>query len=134
MLFSIKRNDRKSVPDKVEEEIQSIFSFLFRHYGFSYTKHNLGNLVDANGKLIFYGPLNAYCIYNSDVCINILHLVQRDDYWIRITQECKSDQTYIRNGTPVSDIFAYHLDQFALEIRKSIESANEIYGYPLAEK
>ena len=36
----------KSAPDKIEEQVLSLFDFLLNTYGFSYSKEELGNAVD----------------------------------------------------------------------------------------
>ena len=84
MINWIKRLFKPPV-DKTELKIKELFQFLLDDYGLSYTKTDLGDLVDKNGKIIFYGPLNAYQIYNDNLCINIVNLVQRGDYDIYIT-------------------------------------------------
>ena len=55
-------------------------------------------------------------IYNENVCINILYLVQRQDYEIYITDLYKNDQVYIRSGARVSDEFMYASEERQLEI------------------
>ena len=119
----------KPVPDETEEKLLKLFDFLLNNYGFAYSKEALGNAVDKNGKFVFYGPLTAYQFYNSNVCINILHLVQRDDYNIFITDEKSTDQVYIQNGTEVSSHLAYNLPLFAKEIEESVLNGGELYGY-----
>ena len=59
MINWIKRLFQPPV-DKTELRIKELFQFLFDDYGFSYIKTDLGNLVDKSGKIIFYGPLDAY--------------------------------------------------------------------------
>ena len=91
----------KPAPDKIEERLLSLFVFLLNTYGFSYSKEELGNAVDKSGKFIFYGPLNAYQFYNEKMCINILHLVQRDDYNAYINDKKSADQVFIINGIEI---------------------------------
>lgn len=116
-----------SQQEKTEIQIKDIFSFLFNDYGFCFAKADLGDAVDKDGRFFFYGPLNAYFIYNQNVCINILYLVQRQDYEIFITDSHKKDQVYIRNGTKVSSELANDLNRFALEVKDSTASCREIY-------
>ena len=70
----------------------------------------------------------SYHIYNDNVCINILFLVQREDYSIFITDSYKKDQVYIRKGTMIPWRLAYDLPAFADEIKLSVEKYREIYG------
>lgn len=119
---------KKSAVDKNEEMIKALFSFLLDDYGFHFARGDLGNAVDKNGNFIFYGPLEAYYVYNSNVCINILYLVQRQDYNIYITDAYKADQIYIINGVAVSDHLAYDLHSFSAEVKNSVLKHGEIYG------
>ncbi len=119
---------RKSDTDKNEEMIKSLLSFLLTDYGFQYIKKDLGNAIDKNGKFFFYGPLYTYSIYNENVCINVLYLVQRQDFEIFITDTYKPNQIYIRNGTSVSDYLAYHFEEFAEEIKSNLIVKGEVYG------
>ena len=118
----------KSTPDKIEEQVLLLFDFLLNTYGFSYSKEELGNAVDKSGKFIFYGPLNAYQFYNENLCINILHLVQRDDYNVYITDKKSDNQVFIRNGTEIPSELAYHLPLFAEEVKKAVTNHSELYG------
>lgn len=128
-MFKWFANLYKPAPDKVEERVRELFDFLLKNYGFLYSKENLGNAMDKNGKFIFYGPLTAYQFYNNNVCINILHLVQRDDYNVYITNKKSTDQAFIINGTEVPACLAYNLPLFAKKIEESILSCGELYGY-----
>ena len=128
-MFQWFANLFKPTPDKTEEKLLKLFDSLLNNYGFAYSKEKLGNAVDKNGKLIFYGPLNAYQFYNSNVCISILHLVQRDDYNVFITDKKSADQVYIKNGVEVPSYLAYDLSLFAKEIEVSILNCGELYGY-----
>ena len=114
--------------DKTEKTLKSLFDFLLNDYGFHFAKGDLGNAVDKSGKFFFYGPLNAYYIYNKNVCINVLYLVQRQDYYIYITDTHKEDQIYIKNGIAVSDDLAYDLKRFADEVKHGVVNCGEIYG------
>lgn len=119
----------KPVPDKIEERLLSLFDFLLNTYGFSYSKEELGDAVDKSGKFIFYGPLNAYQFYNDNLCINILHLVQRDDYNVYITDKKSSDQVFIINGAELPAELAYHLSLLAEEIKKAVSNHSKFCGY-----
>ena len=106
-MFKWITNLFKPTPDKVEERLLTVFDFLLRNYGFRYSKEELGNAVDKDGKLIFYGPFNAYQLYNDNICISILHLVQRDEYDVYVSNEKTADQVLIIKGTQLpSDLAA----------------------------
>ena len=75
--------------DRIEEVVKELFRFLLDDYGFHFAKSSLGDAVDQNGEFFFYGPLDAYCIYNERICINVLYLVQRQEYDIYITDAYK---------------------------------------------
>ena len=128
-MFKWIANLLKPVPDKIEEQLLSYFDFLLNNYNFIYCKVKLGNAVDKNGKFFFYGPLNAYQFYNENVCINILHLVQRDDYNVYITDQKSVDQVYIRNGTEISSELAYNFSLFAEEVKQAVLKHSEWNGY-----
>ena len=119
----------KSFVDKNEERILDLFQFLIENYGFSYAKGDLGDAVDERGEFFFYGPLKSYHIYNNHVCINILYLVQRQDFSIYITDGYRADQIYIRNGTEITSNMAYNLPLFAGKVRTSIENSGTICGH-----
>ena len=128
-MFKWIANLFKPPPDKIEERLLSLFNFLLNSYGFSYSKEELGNAVDKSGKFEFYGPLNAYQFYNENLCINILHLVQRDDYNVYITDKKRSDQVFIINGIEIPSELAYNLPLLAKEIEESILNYGTLYGY-----
>lgn len=115
--------------DPMENRLRRIFYFLLNDYGFHFDKSDLGNVVNKDGEFVFYGPLLAYCLYNDNICFNILLLVQRQDCEIYITESHKNDQIYIRNGTRVSDVLAYDLDRFAVEVKNAIINGVEFYGW-----
>ncbi|MBR6777605.1 MAG: hypothetical protein IKM27_07650 [Clostridia bacterium] len=120
--------------DKFEDGIKSAFAPLFEEYGFCFAKTDLGNAVDRNGKFFFYGPLNAYFIYNDDVCINMLYLMQRREWSVYFTEQYKEDQLYIINGTAVPEyLYAHNYEgdfrPFAAVIRSEIASVGSIFGY-----
>lgn len=128
-MFKWLANLFKPTPNKIEEQLLVLFAFLLNNYGFSYSKEELGDAVDKSGKLIFYGPLNAYQFYNENICISILHLVQRDDYNVYITDKKSVDQVFIINGTELPSKLAYNLPLLAKEIEHSISNHGELYGY-----
>lgn len=113
----------------MEDRLRTLFDFMLRDHGFQFARNELGDVRDPNtGKRVFYGPYNAYSIYNQSICINILHLVQRDDYEIFITDTYRADQRYIHSGRREDSRFAYHLDLYAAQIREAIEGSGELYG------
>lgn len=114
--------------DKIEIEIKTLFQFLIDDYGFTFAKADLGNLVDERGKLIFYGPLYVYQLYNNNLCINIVNLVQREDYDIYITEDHTNDQHYIFDGLQLPSYLAYHLQEFANEIKVELLNTGTIFG------
>ena len=124
----IKKNIFKPPVDENVARIKELFSYLLNDYKFEFAKNDLGDAVDVKGKRFFYGPLYSYHIYNDNVCINILFLVQREDYSIFITDSYKKDQVYIRKGTMIPWRLAYDLPAFADEIKLSVEKYREIYG------
>ena len=114
--------------DKTELKIKDLFRFLFDDYGFSFAKVDLGNLVDKDGKLVFYGPLNAYQIYNDNLCINIVNLVQRGDYNIYITEKVSVDQHYIFDGSSLPSYLAYDLSLFSSQVKSELLRSKTICG------
>lgn len=128
MLKWIKKLFFEPPVDKTEMEIKALFQFLIDDYGFTFTKNDLGNLVDKNGKLIFYGPLLAYQLYNENLCINIVNLVQRGDYDIYMTEKCSNDQHYIFSGLKLPSYLAYRRQKFADEIKAELVKSGTIFG------
>ncbi|MBQ9779388.1 MAG: hypothetical protein IJW00_00415 [Clostridia bacterium] len=128
MIKWIKKLFWEPPADKTEIEIKALFQFLIDDYGFTYAKNDLGNLVDKNGKLIFYGPLLAYQLYNENLCINIVNLVQRADYDIYITEKCNNDQHYIFSGLRLPSHLAYRRQEFANEIKSELLNSRTIWG------
>ena len=114
--------------DETELRIKELFQFLFDDYGFSYVKTDLGNLVDKSGKIIFYGPLDAYQLYNENLCINIVKLVQRGDYDIYITEKASDDQHYIFDGIHLPSNLAYDLPLFASQVKSELLNRKTIFG------
>lgn len=119
----------KPTSDKIEEQLLTLFDFLIHNNGFSYSKEELGNAVDKNGNFIYYGPLNAYQFYRENICISILHLVQRDDYNVYLSDKKSVDQLFIINGTEVPSELAYNLPLLAKEIKQAVLNHSEFYGY-----
>lgn len=117
-----------SPTDEIELKIRCLFGFLIDNYDFSFAKIDLGNAVDKDGRFFFYGPLNAYQLYNDNICINILYLVQRQDYDVYITDKYCRDQKYIRNGLEIPSYLAYDLPRFACEVRAELQSSKTIFG------
>lgn len=115
--------------DELEVEIKTAFAFLLDDYGFSFAKSELGNDVDKEGNFFFYGPLNAYYIYNNDLCINMLYLSQRQELTVYITDECKEDQVYIIHGQMIPEhLYAYGFSSLAAEIKAQLNSQGMIFG------
>lgn len=114
-----------------ERRLMKYFSFLLTEYKFKFDKLELGDLVDENGKLWFYGPYNCYYFYNEKVCINFLHLVQRQDWNVYITREVLSDQNLIKKGVEVPGRLCYNWSQLASEIKEEIVKSNSIFGIQL---
>ncbi len=111
--------------DTVMEEIRTQFDFLVRDYGFSFAKEDLGNMVGRDGKRIFYGPYYAYQFYRDGVCINILYLMQRQEYDVFLTAQKSKDQIYIRSGTKLLP----HLSFLAEELENALLTCREFYGW-----
>lgn len=124
------KNWFKPVPDPVEERLLALFDFLLKEHNFVYSKEELGDAVDKTGKFSFCGPLNAYQFHNDNICISILHLVQRDDYNVYITDRQSSDQVYLLNGTEVPSRLAYDLPALAEEIKDAL-ARRELFGHPI---
>ena len=114
--------------DKTEIKIKEQFQFLLDDYGFSFAKVDLGDLVDKNGKVIFYGPLIAYQLYNDNLCINIVNLVQRGDFDIYITEKASADQHYIFDGMLLPSNLAYDRTLFASQVKSDLLSSKTIFG------
>ena len=118
-------------PDKMEAEIKELFDFLLSNYGFKFVKNDLGDMVYENGNRVFYGPYYAYQIYNDKLCINIMHLEQRDDKEIYITEKYSDDQNYIRKGLQISSYLAYDLKAVAVQIKSEASNNKTVCGISL---
>ncbi len=109
-----------------EKIIKQAFAYLFNEYGFTYIKTNLGDAYDAEGRFFFYGPVYAHSIYNNDICINVLNLVQRQDYDLFITDKYLSNQVYIRQGKHIAD-WNMNLADLSDTIRQSLLKDGTIF-------
>ena len=130
MMFKKYLKDN-SIGFNQEIELRKFFDFLIFDYGFKFSKVNLGNLTDDEGKLIFYGPLVCYSLSNENICINFMYLFQRQDWYIRITKELSDDQIYIRKGQKVEEKYCYNFGLLAAVIKSDIVQNNEIFGNPI---
>jgi len=104
------------------------FGFLLTVYGFRFHKEDLGDMVDEDGKMLFYGPYNHYCFYNEKVCIHFLHLVQRQDWYIYITREFISDQNLIEKGIAVPGELCYNMPLLASRLREELSEKRSVFG------
>ena len=111
-----------------EKELMKYFTFLLTEYGFRFDKLELGDLVDENGKRWFYGPYNCYYFYNDKVCVNFLHLVQRQDWDIYVTDAVLSDQNLIKKGKAVPGELCYNWSLLASTIKKELVESQTILG------
>ena len=114
-----------------EKNLMKYFAFLLTEYNFEFKKFNLGDLVDENGKRLFYGPCNCYYFYNEKICINFIHLVQRQDWEVYITNEVLLDQTLIRKGEKVRTDLCNNWSLFASIIKDEIINNNSIFNIKL---
>lgn len=111
-----------------EKELMKYFTFLLTEYGFRFDKLELGDLVDENGKRWFYGPYNCYYFYNDKVCVNFLHLVQRQDWNVYVTDAVLSDQNLIKKGKAVPRELCYDWSLLASTIKKELAESQTILG------
>lgn len=107
------------------------FGFLIREYGLVFDTCALGDMRGADGKLEFYGPFNLYAFYKDGICLNFLHLVLRQDWYMTITQEFSTDQNHIRSGQEPESIYGGNWSAFASRIKDDIENKIEIFGKQL---
>lgn len=121
----------KKLDKKDELLISQCFDFLFKKYHFSFAKNDLGNAVDQNGNFFFYGPVYCYSIYNSDICISILKLVQRQEYDIYITKDFSLDQSYIRGGVSVEDEYCYNWYLFSKHLKDELLETGNLFGFKI---
>ena len=123
--FNRKRNE---ICCDEEQGLMLHFAFLLSEYNFKFDKLALGDMVDENGKLWFYGPYNCYYFYNGNVCINFMNLLQKQDWNIYITEEVLSDQNLIKKGKVVPDKLCYNWSLFASTIKEELLRSNSIFG------
>ena len=114
-----------------EKRLMKYFSFLLTEYQFKFDKLELGDMVDENGKLWFYGPYNCYYFYNDKVCINFINLVQRQDWEVYITHEVLSDQNLIKKGEEVPGKLCYNWVLLVSVIKEELANNNSIFGIQL---
>ena len=114
-----------------EKKLMKYFSFLLTEYQFKFDKLELGDMVDENGKLWFYGPYNCYYFYNDKVCINFMNLVQRQDWNVYITHEVLSDQNLIKKGKEVPGKLCYNWLLLASVMKEELAKNNSILGIQL---
>lgn len=103
-------------------------SFLLSEYNFKFDKYNLGDLVNENGKIWYYGPYNCYYFYNGNLCISILNLTQRQDWNIYINTEVLSDQNLIKKGKELPAELCYNLPLLAKVIKEELAASRSIFG------
>lgn len=128
-FFNKKEKKSNEICCDQEARLMKFLDFLISEYGFKFSKKELGNMVDENGKLVFYGPYNCYYFYNENVCINILNLVQRQDWFIYITKDVSFDQNKINKGLEIPNKYCYNLKLFASLIKNELERSNTICGF-----
>ena len=114
-----------------EKNLMNYFTFLLTDHKFKFDKLELGDMVDENGKRIFYGPFNCYYFYNDRICINFMNLVQRQDWYVYITEEVLSDQNLICKGKKVPVELCYNWSLFAAVLKNEIERNNSIFDIQL---
>ena len=125
------RHSNKICCDEVKN-LMEYFAFLLIDYKFKFDKLEFGNMVDENGKLLFYGPYNCYYFYNEKICINFMNLVQRQDWYVYITEEVLSDQNLIRKGKEVPTELCYNWSLFASVLKDEIARKNSIFDIQLS--
>ena len=114
-----------------EKDLMKHFAFLLTEHNFKFDKLELGDMVDENGKLWFYGPYNCYYFYNDKVCINFMNLVQRGDWCVYMTKEVLSDQNLINKGKEAPEELWYRWPLLAAAIKEELAKSNSIFGIPL---
>lgn len=113
---------------EVEKSLKEKLGFLCTDYNFNFTSFEFEKLLDENGRFWFYGPVYVYCFYRDNICINIVELVQRQDLWIKITDECRKDIRYIEGGLADKKNNIYNLEQYAAALRSEASTKRTIYG------
>ena len=74
---------------------------------------------------------NFSYFYNEKICINFIHLVQRQDWEVYITNEVLLDQTLIRKGEKVRTDLCNNWSLFASIIKDEIINNNSIFNIKL---
>ena len=128
--YYFNRHSNKICFDK-ENSLMKYFAFLLTDYKFKFDKLELGDMVDEKGELIFYGPYNCYYFYNDKLCINFLNLVQRQDWYVYITEEVLSDQNLIAKGKKVPEKLCYNWSLLASSIKDEVAKNHSIFGVQL---
>ena len=88
-------------------------------------------MVDETGRRLFYGPYNCYYFYNDKVCINFMHLVQRQDWYIYVTKEVLDDQNLINKGKKPPRELWYDWPWLVSVIKEELAKGNSLFGIPL---
>ena len=130
-MFQWIRSWFQSPVDRREQAILEQFGFLIDSYGFQYRHTNLGDWLDRNGKPLFSGPLYVYQFYTEKVCLNLLYLVQRDEYYGYLTEKQRNDQLYIRKGTEILAPFGYELPSLAQAVEESLRVENKLLDHSI---
>lgn len=133
--FDTYRFNRKSNELCRDEEPTLIkyFGFLLTEYNFKFDKLDLGNMVDENGRLLFYGPDNCYYFYNDKFCLNFLNLVQKQDWSVYITKEVFSDRITIEKGKALPNDLCYNFPLLASEIKDELLNHSSIFGFDIKD-
>ena len=133
--FDTYRFNRKSNELCRDEEPRLIkyFGFLLTEYNFKFDKLDLGNMVDENGRLLFYGPDNCYYFYNDKVCLNFLNLVQKQDWSVYITKEVFSDRITIEKGKALPNDLCYNFSLLASAIKDELLNHRSIFGFDIKD-
>lgn len=126
--YIYRENINKKISCDNSLSLLNYFSFLVKEYNFKFDKVSLGDLKDETGKLWFYGPYNCYYFYNDVLCINFLNLVQRQDWWITITEKPSNCQKYIHDGKRIDKKYYYDWEFLASVMKTDIQSKKEIFG------
>lgn len=114
-----------------EKNLMKYFSFLLTEYNFKFDKLELGDMVDETGRRLFCGPYNCYYFYNDKVCINFMHLVQRQDWYIYVTKEVLDDQNLINKGKKPPRELWYDWPWLVSVIKEELSKGNSLFGIPL---
>lgn len=107
--------------EESEVKVKELLGFLVDDYGCTYSRVEFKKAVNEKGDYFFHGPVYVYIFYNESICINVVYLVQRQEYDLYITDRFSTDQVYIRNGKQLPGHLAYKLESFSEEIRRMFE-------------